>query len=818
MMKSYYYLSPGVSVIDMKDGNFLFKSDTLSIKLEGASTIFLVEKILPLLDGENDIEVVSSLLKNVATEDLKANLEQLVKAGVIRSSPVPLSAAIKNTNARYFNNFLEATGSRSPGVEKALLNFKIAVIGLEGHGTQTILALQQAGFCNFKLADPFPFDDDYATIFPFLKKDEKSGSRQASVQKYLHETTPSLKVEIGPVTLTKETLGNFIEDADLCVVCFDAGFAAAFYWVNEICINKNIPALYASVKGNLCFAGPFVIPGKTSCYMCYKMRAVAAQPDFEEAMLYEEFLNMQKKPSLVSRSLLPGAINFMASVLSGEVLKYFFSIGQLSLSDKILEFDTLNFESSFHNLFQKPDCPVCQKKKFSRRHYSASELIQQHEPSQLGKFMEDLVSPHVGIIKKLDVVPKDISEPSLPLVYMSEISNHCFLPKEQHQKLSCSGKGSDIKSAKISAVGEAVERYSGAVYFPYEIKYNSFTYLINEALDPKELVLYLPQQYDNIVFSPFDPNAEIGWIDAWSLVNNKPIYVPAQSAVLNYNIQNKKEFLCQATSNGLAAGSSMLNAVLSAAEEVIERDAFMITWHNKLPCKRIDPAQHPARDVKELFEAYRRRGVELRLFELPTDTPCHIFAGIGVQLEGNGPSVVVGLGCNFSAAAAARQALLEVGQVRPAFKQKIRNPVVIERLNKLLEDPNNVEELEDHDLLYAVPDKLNAFEFLFRLPFTVYEWDTEEEKTSSEKLHALIDFCKAQNVDLIYCNLTPPDMEKLGLYTARVIIPGFQPIHFGYKNIRLGGRRLFDFPVKSGFFTESKSANEFLTRSPHPIA
>ena len=60
--------------------------------------------------------------------------------------------------------------------------------------------------------------------------------------------------------------------------------------------------------------------------MCYKMRAVAVQQDFEEAMLYEEHLNMQKKPSLASRSLLPGAINFIASVVSCEVLKYFYSL------------------------------------------------------------------------------------------------------------------------------------------------------------------------------------------------------------------------------------------------------------------------------------------------------------------------------------------------------------------------------------------------------------------------------------------------------------------------------------------------------------
>jgi ribosomal protein S12 methylthiotransferase accessory factor len=817
-MKSYYYLSPGISVIDMKDGNFLFKSDTLSIKLEGESALFLAEQIIPKLNGENDVEKVASLLKSVSTDDLSANLEQLVKAGVLRHSAVPLSENSSVKSARFFDNFLDITDSKNPEVLKLLSNFKIAVIGLEGHGTQTVLALQQAGFCNFKLADPFEFNEDYTTIFPFMKSDKPHGSRQAHLKNYLVENTTVKNVETGPENLTKETLGSFIEDCNLCIVCFDTGFVSAFYWANEICINKKIPTLYASVKGHLCFAGPLVIPEKTSCYMCYKMRTVAAQQDFEEAMLYEEYLNAQKKPSLINRSLMPGAINFIATILSGEVIKYFYSVGYLSLPDKVLEFNTLNFESTFHNIFQKPDCPVCQKKNFERTYYSANELVVNQHPSNLGDIMEDMVSPHAGIIKRLEIVPKDISEPTLPLVYMAEISNHCFLPKEKHEKLNCSGKGMDKRSAKISAAGEAVERYSGSVYFPDEIIYSSYNKIQAEAIHPKELVLYLPEQYKDLDFSPFDADAEIGWIKAYSLVSNKILYVPAQSTVLNYNMKSKQEFLCHATSNGLAAGSTMLNAILSAAEEVIERDAFMIAWHNELPCKRIDPLDHPAADVKELYESYKRRGVELRLFQIPTDTPCKIFAGVGVQLQGSGPCVVVGLGCDFSGAAAARQAMLEVGQVRPSFKQRIREPKVKERLKKLLEDPINVEELEDHDLLYAVPDKLSAFDFLFRQPVTTFKWDKINERTGEEKLNELIRFCATHNADLIYCNLTSPDMESIGLYTARVIITGFQPIHFGYKNIRLGGSRIFNFPVESGFSTTKRTVEELLHANPHPIA
>ncbi len=814
-MKSFYILAPDIAVIDMKDGNFLFKSDTLSIKLEGASTEFLVKNILPLLNGENDVETIAAKVKNIAADDLTSNLNQLVKAGVLLCMPLPYSEKNTGGAATFFSNFLETTGMDAQAALQNISQYKIGIAGLDAHGIQTILALGQAGFKKFKLADPFKTDENILSIFPFLKKEK--ATRQDAVQDYFLQKMPGVNIETGPPELTKENIEDFMSDCHLIIVCFDKGFSTINYWINELCISKNIPALYAAIKGHICFTGPLVVPGKTACYMCYKMRNVATKEDFEEAMLYEEYLNTQKTPSLGSRSLLPAAINIVAAIISAEVLKFFFSFSHLSLINKINVFDTLSFKNELHSFLQKPDCPVCVKKKHERIHYPAHELIKLHQPSDLGALLKTLVSKHTGIIKNLENIPKDITEPTLPLVYMAELSNHNFLKNDKHNKLNCSGKGMNETRAKISAAGEAVERYSSTIYTSNDILFSSYDAIKEEALHPKHLVLYLPDQYKDIIFSPFDPQQEIGWVKAFSLVHNKPVYVPAHSTILNYNLKNDKEYLCQATSNGLAAGASMMDAVLSAAGEVIERDAFVITWHNELPCKRYDPFLHPSIEVKNLCMAYKRRGVNMRLFELPTDTPMRVFLGIGVQAEGSGPQIVVGLGADFNAAKAARQALLEVGQVRPAFKQRIRIPETQARLAHLLKDPMNVEELEDHDLLYSVKDKIAAFDFLFKLPFSVMDWGNDTEKTATEQFEILTDFFKKEERNFIYYNLTSPDMEQLGLFTARVIIADFQPIHFGTKNIRLGGNRLYEFAQNIGL-KNKRTTPEEINKNPHPLA
>jgi ribosomal protein S12 methylthiotransferase accessory factor len=832
-MQLYYKLSPDIAIVPLKEGGILFKSDTLGIKLEGESAMWLVDNVFPLLNGENDLEYVSGQFRQLALKDLQDNLDQLVQSGVLiclqQKWSLSTNMATDTGIPRFFTNFLQTTGRAEKYFLPELAKCRIAVIGLDAHGTQTILSMRQSGFSNFVLCDPFPADKEYFATFPFLRPYiGKEGSKQECLKNYLDAQSPDAVVSIGPEKLTKETLEPFIADCQLCIVCMDKGFSAVFYWVNQIAVSHGVPVLYSAIRGHICYAGPLVIPDKTACYMCYKMRQVATVDNFDEAMSYEEHLNGQKKPAIGERNILPAAIQLLSAVLSSEASKFALNLGPLSLTDKVLEFNVLTFQNTTHSILQKPDCPVCQKKKTPGQQLPADELVRQHGPSRLNELLDIITSPHTGVLKSLELMTKDITEPKLPYIYVAKLANHSFLPKEKHDMMKCSGKGMDIKSARISAAGEAVERYSGTMYPPEDIVYRSFDELDGTALDPRRLVLYLPHQYGDIPYLPFNASQTMGWIPAWSLVRDQPIYVPAHGTIMNYNMQHREELISQTTSNGLATGGSLLSAILSASLEVIERDAFVITWHNKLPARRIRIDGHPDAAIREFIQAYERRSVELQLYQLPTDAPVSVFMCVSVLKKGDGPKVVVGLGCDFSAEKAARQAILEVGQVRPACKQRLRFPEIQKRLAELIANPQLVEELEDHDLLYSSADHLHAFDFLFHQPMTEFDWEAgetggqengnmAERCIAEENLQRLIRYCRESGSDLIYSNLTPPDMEKLGLYTARAIIPDFQPIHFGWKHIRMGGDRLYELPKKLGFRATRVPIDE-LNTFPHPLA
>jgi ribosomal protein S12 methylthiotransferase accessory factor len=287
---------------------------------------------------------------------------------------------------------------------------------------------------------------------------------------------------------------------------------------------------------------------------------------------------------------------------------------------------------------------------------------------------------------------------------------------------------------------------------------------------------------------------------------------------MDYQIQSREEYLFAITSNGLAAGSTLSNALLRAICEVCERDAFLIAWLNRLPGRCYEALKHPDQSVRDVARLYRRRGVQIALIEVPVDHPISVFAAIALQEGGlGGPAAIVGLGADLDPRLAARQAVLEVAQVRPALRRRARMEDA-SRVAELVANPMAVQSLEDHALLYTHASMQSEFTFLFG---ELGDWDRLQDssyaKSTTVALMQLVEFFRKENQEVLYINLTPPDMEQLGLYTVRAILPGFQPIWFGRHERRLGGERLYRLPQKLGFRAEV-STPALLNPVPHPVA
>ena len=149
------------------------------------------------------------------------------------------------------------------------------------------------------------------------------------------------------------------ESANLLVGCFDRGYETAHHWINRAAIATNTPALFAEISTHIATIGPCVLPNQAACYMCYRMRRVACEENYDEAMAYERFLNQANQPSLSSRATAPFLPAYVASVLAGEIVKLVALTLPATLAGRVIEFDALTLESRFHTVLRQPDCPVC---------------------------------------------------------------------------------------------------------------------------------------------------------------------------------------------------------------------------------------------------------------------------------------------------------------------------------------------------------------------------------------------------------------------------------------------------------------------------
>lgn len=821
----YYDLAPGTDVVTLEESAVLFKSDTVVLRLEGESASVFQEKILPLLDGRKSLQAVASHFPGLSFEELRDQLDELVTAGILRRSESPQQSRSGSLETGFapaldrFWNALDALGLPLEQAKTRLATMKVVVFGLEAHGAHVADLLARAGVGDLKLVDPFPLHPGDQCALPLGVK-SASDSRQDSLQAALEQLDTPTRIEVHPgADLNRGEVLSSAEGADFLVGCFDRGFSAAHQWINRASLELGIPAVFGEIWGHRLLAGPLVLPGEGACLLCWKMRSAACQEEFKDVMAYEEYLDRQRQPEMHRRPAFPVAAPVLGGILAMEILKTTLAFGRPALAGRIQEIDLLSSESTFHPLLQRPDCPACKKKTPGPQQPALDHLketaIPNQDPVRLGRM---LVSRHCGIVRGFQQVMKDPGEPRLPLVYRAELANHRFLEEKEEAFIVSSGKGMTAQESRMSALGEALERYCASAWSDENIVYKRREELEGPSLDPRRLVLFRPEQYASLKYAPYQESSRLGWVPARSLASGEQVWVPALAAFMAYDVRSPEEFLFPITSNGLAAGPSLPRAILSAVYEVLERDAFLAMWLHSLPCQRISPFSHPQPEVQGLCHSYARRRVAMELYRIPMDHSCHVFAGIAFSEGGpDGPASVVGLGADLDPVRAARSAVLEVSQVRPALRIRMREAETRRHIQELVDDPSRVATLEDHDLLYADSSTTACFDFLRRRPLEEFDWDQKQGHDPVEDLSRLTDELRGQGSDILYCNLTTSEVQPLGIHVVRAIVPDYQPIYFGRQERRIGGERLFELPRRLGIRPDRAGLDD-LNPNPHPLA
>ena len=363
-------------------------------------------------------------------------------------------------------------------------------------------------------------------------------------------------------------------DLAVCALSDNEGLHSFVKWAHD----AEIPALNVEIRNDVGVIGPLTLSARPGCGWCAFERITAASATHEAA-----------PPSATSvdeirRRIAPLLVREMRAIISDPQ--------DSQLLDHALFINPETLDESLHKIIPLPGCAVCGGAAvFSSVAQEPLHLSPEDSPEEVLRALAGWVDNRTGVVSDLFIEPPEID---LPII-ATAAPPHVLEKDGSLRRLPLGwGKGLTISGAVLSAVGEAIERYSASIVDAERIVWKRPHELDGEFLDPRMCGLYTDEQYEREGFPcvPFDTDIEHPWVRGIWVANNQPVWIPAVFVFLTVELR-QEQLICVGTSNGLAASTDKEDASLRAILELVERDAFMAAWLTGRSAQRDGKIQEP---------------------------------------------------------------------------------------------------------------------------------------------------------------------------------------------------------------------------------
>jgi ribosomal protein S12 methylthiotransferase accessory factor len=415
--------------------------------------------------------------------------------------------------------------------------------------------------------------------------------------------------------------------------------------------------------------------------------------------------------------------------------------------------------------------------------------------------LESLVSPYVGVVRGVQEVLAGPEDVRLVTAWCESAYPHT---------VTGGGSGRTAQEARAAAVGEAVERYSACVVDLDACVVATARELGSRAVEPARFALFSDRQYASAGFpyARFDRDTRLAWIEGVSLPDGEPAWLPAQ--LVHLAGHEDEQPICHTTSSGLACHETAAEATLAALLELLERDAFMITWKARISWPVLEWSGN------ELLTAFERSflrptGLRWRAVDLSPfwDVPV-VVAVVRSGAPGTAP-LGVGAGADATVERAVRKALDEAARVR-TWAQALRSA------GRGAPAAEDVVDFDDHIRFYAKASNAHRVGFLDRSPRRrhVDRVALLEGSRPEERVHAICRRLARRGASAYAVDVTAPDVREAGLAVVRVIAPELCALDVEHGARLHGGARLYDEPARLGLRARRLREHE-LNPDPHPF-
>lgn len=420
-----------------------------------------------------------------------------------------------------------------------------------------------------------------------------------------------------------------------------------------------------------------------------------------------------------------------------------------------------------------------------------------------------LTTPLAGVLGALATIPMPTDEPDVACVAAAGTdAARTALPDGRRSfVITASGAGLGWDRAAARAVGEVLERYSAS--FPDRTDMVEATWREVGGPHPDAYALFSDEQWQaGLPYARFAEDTVLEWVAAQNLTGGGEAWVPAKRVFLVGPAEPWLADIGPAISTGLACARTRSAALLAALLEVVERDAFALTWWRRLPTvPLLLPRSGPLASV--VRDRFGRSGLVFLYRLLPTDLGISVVLVIVLDPKAGSSVAAVGAAARLDPEAALLKALLEAVQTRTWLRQMGGGAGF---------DPGagfkNVRRFSDHVRLYGQPQSLAHLRFLVDSAATPVR--LEEIRHASRSAEADLGYCLArlerQGLGALAVDLTTPDLAACGFVAVKVLVPGLLDIGPSHAQRFLGYSRLWEVPERLGLVGEAG-----LNPYPHPF-
>ncbi|MGH6897725.1 MAG: YcaO-like family protein [Geminicoccaceae bacterium] len=320
------------------------------------------------------------------------------------------------------------------------------------------------------------------------------------------------------------------------------------------------------------------------------------------------------------------------------------------------------------------------------------------------------------------------------------------------------GKGLTVEAAKASGVMEAVElHHAERIELPLKLGSTRDLERTHRLIDLDAL----PRLTD----SRFHADLPILWIEGRDLLTDAPAWLPYEVVHTNYTLPLPTGSGCfPASSNGLASGNHILEAIDHGIAEVVERDSTSIWNHLDKAGRdrtRIGLGTVDDEDCAAVLGQLERAGFAVAAWDTTTDVGIASFYCLITDRRHQNAHSGAGAGAHPSRAVALLRALSEAVQVRTTYIAGSRDDLRPEEFTPA-----------------AIERKLRRAQALMRASGTLRSFGdvpTYEAGTLAEDLDWMLERLRAVGTrEVVAVHLTRPE---LGIPVARVVIPGLEAPH-----------------------------------------